>query len=175
MAAGAWLIQIASFAALTSSFVRPVLTLSGKASASQPASASASRLWMRSHWLPASSSNGRRPPPSPVAAPRPRPLVRTIVKRPRSFSPRRLNFSSPSVIALTGSCFAQEGAASCYANCDASTTQPCLNVLDFTCFLNQFAAGASYANCDASTTPPVLNVLDFTCFLNRFAAGCSGC
>ncbi len=30
-----------------------------------------------------------------------------------------------------------------------------------------------YANCDGSTTPPVLNVLDFTCFLNRFAAGCS--
>ena len=35
------------------------------------------------------------------------------------------------------------------------------------------AAGASYANCDASTVAPVLNVLDFTCFLNRFAAGCS--
>jgi hypothetical protein len=29
-----------------------------------------------------------------------------------------------------------------------------------------------YANCDGSVTPPVLNVLDFTCFLNRFAAGC---
>src|SRR5262249_12430591 len=28
-----------------------------------------------------------------------------------------------------------------------------------------------YANCDASTTPPVLNVADFSCFLNRFAAG----
>ena len=76
---------------------------------------------------------------------------------------------------MTGSCFAQEGAASCYANCDHSTTQPCLNVLDFTCFLNAFAAAATYANCDNSTTAPVLNVLDFTCFLNRFAAGCSGC
>ena len=31
---------------------------------------------------------------------------------------------------------------------------------------------ACYANCDQSTTPPVLNVLDFSCFLNRFAAGC---
>jgi hypothetical protein len=30
-----------------------------------------------------------------------------------------------------------------------------------------------YANCDGSTTDPVLNVLDFACFLNRFAAGCS--
>ena len=65
--------------------------------------------------------------------------------------------------------------SACYPNCDNSTTQPCLNVLDFGCFLNQFAAGATYANCDNSTTPPVLNVLDFGCFLNRFAAGCSGC
>ena len=40
---------------------------------------------------------------------------------------------------------------------------------------NAFAAATTYANCDASTTAPVLNVLDFTCFLNRFAAGCSGC
>ena len=64
-------------------------------------------------------------------------------------------------------------ANTCYANCDGSTTPPILNVLDFTCFLNKFAAGATYANCDASTTPPVLNVLDFACFLNRFAAGCS--
>ena len=60
----------------------------------------------------------------------------------------------------------------CYANCDASTTAPVLNVLDFSCFLNKFAAGDPYANCDASTTPPVLNVLDFSCFLNRFTAGC---
>jgi hypothetical protein len=29
-----------------------------------------------------------------------------------------------------------------------------------------------YANCDASTIAPVLNVNDFVCFLNRFAAGC---
>lgn len=64
-------------------------------------------------------------------------------------------------------------AATCYANCDASNTPPVLNVLDFTCFLNRFAAADAYANCDGSTTPPVLNVLDFTCFLNRFAAGCS--
>jgi hypothetical protein len=61
----------------------------------------------------------------------------------------------------------------CYANCDGSTTAPVLNVLDFTCFLNKFAAGDPYANCDGSTTAPVLNVLDFSCFLNKFAAGCS--
>lgn len=65
--------------------------------------------------------------------------------------------------------------ASCYANCDGSTTQPCLNMLDFTCFLSKFGAGDSSANCDHSATTPVLNILDFVCFLNRFAAGCSGC
>ncbi len=78
-------------------------------------------------------------------------------------------------IFMTGSCFAVDQGSTCYANCDHSTTVPCLNVLDFTCFLNAFAASSTYANCDASTQPPVLNVLDFTCFLNRFAAGCSSC
>ncbi len=73
-------------------------------------------------------------------------------------------------IALTGVCYA--GGAACYANCDNSTTPPILNVADFTCFLQRFAAGESYANCDQSTTPPVLNVADFTCFLQSFAAGC---
>ncbi len=61
---------------------------------------------------------------------------------------------------------------SCYANCDGSVTPPVLNVLDFSCFLNKFAAGDPYANCDGSSTPPALNVLDFSCFLNKFAAGC---
>jgi hypothetical protein len=63
--------------------------------------------------------------------------------------------------------------SSCYANCDHSTTEPRLNVLDFNCFLNEFSAGHSYANCDHSTTEPTLNVLDFNCFLNSFSAGCS--
>jgi hypothetical protein len=60
----------------------------------------------------------------------------------------------------------------CYPNCDGSTIAPILNVGDFTCFLQRFAAGESYANCDNSTVPPVLNVGDFTCFLQSFAAGC---
>jgi glucose/arabinose dehydrogenase len=60
----------------------------------------------------------------------------------------------------------------CFANCDGSTAPPALNVADFTCFLNNFAAGKASANCDLSTTAPILNVADFTCFLNRFAAGC---
>ncbi len=61
----------------------------------------------------------------------------------------------------------------CYPNCDNSTTSPVLNILDFSCFLNRFAANDPYANCDGSTTPPVLNVLDFACFLNSFATGCT--
>jgi hypothetical protein len=69
----------------------------------------------------------------------------------------------------------------CYANCDASTTAPILNVEDFTCFINEFAAATQlphqqqlghYANCDQSTTAPALNVEDFTCFINKFAQGC---
>ena len=61
----------------------------------------------------------------------------------------------------------------CYPNCDNSTNTPILNVADFACFLNAFAAGATYANCDNSTNTPILNVADFACFLNAFAAGCS--
>jgi hypothetical protein len=62
--------------------------------------------------------------------------------------------------------------STCYANCDCSQTQPILNVNDFSCFLNRYAAGDTYANCDGSTTSPQLNVLDFSCFLNAFASGC---
>lgn len=60
----------------------------------------------------------------------------------------------------------------CYANCDSSTTAPVLNVDDFTCFLNRFAARDPAANCDLSVTAPALNINDFVCFLNKFAAGC---
>jgi len=60
----------------------------------------------------------------------------------------------------------------CYANCDASTTPPILNVADFSCFLTRYAGGDAYANCDGSVQPPVLNVADFSCFLVKYAAGC---
>jgi hypothetical protein len=60
----------------------------------------------------------------------------------------------------------------CFANCDGSTAAPVLNVADFVCFGQRFAAGDPYANCDGSTMPPVLNVADFVCFQQRFAAGC---
>jgi hypothetical protein len=60
----------------------------------------------------------------------------------------------------------------CYANCDGSTSLPLLNVNDFVCFSNRFAAGDPYANCDGSTSEPTLNVNDFVCFQTAFAAGC---
>ena len=60
----------------------------------------------------------------------------------------------------------------CYANCDGSTLPAILNVNDFVCFLNRYAAGSPYANCDGSTAQPALNLNDFTCFMNEFAAGC---
>jgi hypothetical protein len=62
--------------------------------------------------------------------------------------------------------------ASCYANCDASTAAPLLNIADFTCFLQRFSAANPAANCDSSSTPPLLNIADFTCFLTKFAGGC---
>jgi hypothetical protein len=73
------------------------------------------------------------------------------------------------------------GQPPCYANCDQSTTAPILNVDDFTCFINQYAAAQSlppaqqvthYANCDGSTVLPALNVDDFTCYINQYAQGC---
>jgi hypothetical protein len=74
---------------------------------------------------------------------------------------------------LTIACgFWPGGAAACYANCDASTIAPILNVNDFSCFLNKYAAGDLSANCDGSTIAPILNVNDFSCFLNRYAIGC---
>ena len=60
----------------------------------------------------------------------------------------------------------------CYANCDGSTVQPVLNVADFACFLNRFAARDPLANCDESTTSPAINVLDFACYINKFSVGC---
>jgi hypothetical protein len=57
----------------------------------------------------------------------------------------------------------------CYANCDASTTLPLLNVNDFVCFQSRFAAADPYADCNHDT---LLNVNDFVCFQSAFAAGC---
>ena len=61
------------------------------------------------------------------------------------------------------------GCPNCYANCDNSTRSPKLNVLDFICFLNRFAAQDPYANCNVDAT---IDISDFMCFLSKFAAGC---
>jgi hypothetical protein len=58
------------------------------------------------------------------------------------------------------------------ANCDQSTVEPVLNILDYVCFVNKFATGDPGANCDGSTSPPILNVADFLCFQTAFARGC---
>ena len=68
--------------------------------------------------------------------------------------------------------FCLGGAAACYANCDGSTSAPVLNVNDFVCFQQKYAAGDVAANCDGSTSVPLLNVNDFVCFQQKYAAGC---
>ncbi len=69
--------------------------------------------------------------------------------------------------------FRPTGGATCYPNCDHSTSVPALTANDFQCFLNAFAAQDTYANCDHSTSIPLLTANDFQCFLNAYAAGCS--
>jgi hypothetical protein len=61
------------------------------------------------------------------------------------------------------------GCPNCYANCDLSTQAPTLNVADFICFINKYAAKDPYANC---TVDAAIDINDFNCFLNKFAAGC---
>jgi hypothetical protein len=93
------------------------------------------------------------------------PFVGVRITRP--FQPGGLLFQYVDNFTIGGG-----GPAPCYANCDESTVAPVLNVQDFTCFLQRYAAGESYANCDESTVAPTLNVQDFTCFLQSYAAGC---
>ncbi|MFG0286137.1 MAG: GC-type dockerin domain-anchored protein [Phycisphaerales bacterium JB039] len=54
----------------------------------------------------------------------------------------------------------------CNPDCDESGT---LDIFDFLCFQNAFAAGDPYADCDKSGA---LDFLDFLCFQNWFTAGC---
>jgi hypothetical protein len=60
----------------------------------------------------------------------------------------------------------------CYADCDQSSGAGVLDIFDFLCFQNEFAAANPYAcNCDI-TLPGVCDIFDFLCFQNEFAAGC---
>ncbi|MCA9278513.1 MAG: S8 family serine peptidase [Phycisphaeraceae bacterium] len=56
--------------------------------------------------------------------------------------------------------------SACYADCDGSGA---LNVFDYICFGNAYAANDPYADCDGSGS---LNVFDYICFGNAYAAGC---
>jgi hypothetical protein len=94
--------------------------------------------------------------------------------RSQPFTPSGSFFSSRE---LVGSLTYFTGSP-CYADCDANET---LNVDDFICFINEFAAAQSlppsqqmnhYANCTGATTEPMLTVDDFICFINEFAQGC---
>jgi hypothetical protein len=61
----------------------------------------------------------------------------------------------------------------CYADCDPSTGPGILDIFDFLCFGNRFAAADPYAcDCDTSTGPGVCDIFDFLCFGNEFNAGC---
>lgn len=61
----------------------------------------------------------------------------------------------------------------CYADCDQTTGPGVLDIFDFLCFANAFAAGDPYAcDCDVSTGPGVCDIFDFLCFGGAFAAGC---
>ena len=57
-------------------------------------------------------------------------------------------------------------ASACPADCDENGV---LNILDFVCYQNLFAAGDPGADCDGNGQ---LNVLDFVCYQNEFQAGC---
>ena len=61
----------------------------------------------------------------------------------------------------------------CYPDCDTSTGPGILDIFDFLCFGNRFAAGDPYAcDCDVSTGPGLCDIFDFLCFGNEFSAGC---
>ncbi|MFG0283562.1 MAG: GC-type dockerin domain-anchored protein [Phycisphaerales bacterium JB039] len=54
----------------------------------------------------------------------------------------------------------------CYPDCDVSGS---LNIFDFLCFQNAFAAGEPSADCDGSGA---IDFADFLCYQAAFAAGC---
>jgi hypothetical protein len=63
-------------------------------------------------------------------------------------------------------------AAVCYANCDASTVAPILSASDFIAFSTATRRGIRTPTAMCRRLRRVLNVGDFTCFINKYAAGC---
>jgi len=70
--------------------------------------------------------------------------------------------TSPHVLQLVG-------CPNCYADCDLSGS---LNVNDFICYINKYAAKAPEAECDSSTTAPTMTISDFVCYISKYTAGC---
>lgn len=61
----------------------------------------------------------------------------------------------------------------CYADCDTSTGLEVLDVFDFLCFLNHFAANDLYAcKCDVGSGPNTCDIFDLLCSQNAYDAGC---
>jgi hypothetical protein len=80
---------------------------------------------------------------------------------------------------MTGGAYALSGgfwsgaAYACWADCDTSTGMGVLDIFDFLCFQNRFAAGDPYAcDCDTGTGQGVCDIFDFLCYQNIFANGC---
>ncbi len=96
--------------------------------------------------------------------------VFSLAPMPTSRGPALFTFGGTSAGAGTINGTAQwVGCPNCYANGDNSTSSPRLNVLDFMCFLNKFAARDPYANCNVDAA---IDINDFVCFMGKFAAGC---
>ena len=57
----------------------------------------------------------------------------------------------------------------CYADCDFSEGLKRLNVNDFVCFINKYAALDPYSNCNVDAA---IDIADFSCFMAKFAQGC---
>ena len=61
----------------------------------------------------------------------------------------------------------------CYADCDTQSGPGILDIFDFLCFGNRFAASDPYAcDCDTSTGTGICDIFDFLCFGNAFNKGC---
>ena len=74
---------------------------------------------------------------------------------------------------MASSNWARWGCRPCYADCDESTGRGVLDIFDFLCFGNAFAANDPYAcDCDLATGPGVCDIFDFLCFGNAFHGGC---
>ncbi len=61
----------------------------------------------------------------------------------------------------------------CYADCDTFSGSGTLDIFDFLCFQNRFAAQDPWAcDCDTGSGFGICDAFDFLCYQNAFAAGC---